>query len=441
MRFSNAITALHIIIAAGTCASTIEAFQIPTHARSAITTPTFLSSTFPTTNKFQTSIPSSTSLTPIPSLRTNKSSSPTSSSSKLSMVTTGKMNCRAIGIGSAAPKTIITNQDLESVVETSDDWIRTRTGISQRHVLTFDLENPSSSEEEGDSETEIETIRTLGTDAARSALEMSGLDPSDIDLVLVATSSADDLFGDATSIAAALDCTNAVAFDLTAACSGFLFGSVTAGQFLSNSGNGYKNAIVVGADALSRWIDWDDRNSCILFGDGAGAMVLSACEDGQEAGILGSSAHSNGKGYKQLNCGYSGSPCKVATPGEGTNLSAGSYDKLSMNGKEVYKFATREVPRVINEALDAAGMTVDDVDHLLLHQANIRIMETVASRMGIPFEKVITNLADYGNTSAASIPLALDEAVRSGQVKEGDIIACAGFGAGLSWGSAILKWK
>lgn len=341
-------------------------------------------------------------------------------SSALGMATAGSLGCRPIGIGSAAPKTVITNVDLEQVVETSDEWISTRTGISQRRVLQHE-----------------EQIKGLASDAGKQALEMSGLNPEDIDLVICATSSADDMFGDATSIAAELGCTNAMGFDLTAACSGFLFATVTAGQFLNNPNN-MKNALIVGADALSRWVDWDDRNSCILFGDGAGAMVLTRDEEAH--GVLGYSAHSNGKGYDDLNLGYCGSPRHVATPGEGTTVSSGSYTKLSMNGREVYKFATREVPRVLSEAIEAADLTIDDVDWLLLHQANIRIMETVAKRLGIPMEKVITNLADYGNTSAASIPLALDEAVRSGQVKKGDIIACAGFGAGLSWGSAVLRW-
>lgn len=355
------------------------------------------------------------------------SSSSASSSTALSMAVTGPLNCRPIGVGSAAPKTIITNADLESIVETNDEWIRTRTGIAQRHVLT----HPTGDDDD-------ETIRDLATRAASNALEMSGLDPLDIDLVIVATSSPDDLFGDAPSVAANLGCTNAFAYDLTAACSGFLFGTVTAGQFLHNGGNSIKNAIVVGADALSHWVDWDDRNSCILFGDGAGAVVLTA--DEEEVGILGGASHSNGLGYKDLKCAYTGSPRLVKTPGDGTVLSAGEYENLSMNGKEVYKFATREVPTVLEEALESAGITVDDVDWLLLHQANIRIMTTVAKRLGIPKEKIITNLADYGNTSAGSIPLALDEAVRSGQVKKGDVIACAGFGAGLSWGSAIMKW-
>jgi 3-oxoacyl-[acyl-carrier-protein] synthase-3 len=322
--------------------------------------------------------------------------------------------------------------DLENVVETSDEWIKTRTGISQRRVLLADAEGS-------------ESIKTLGRDAAERALEMSELAAEDIDLVIVATSSADDLFGDATSVAAALGCKNAVAFDLTAACSGFLFATVTAGQFLSNPNNSFQNAIVVGADALSRWVDWEDRNSCILFGDGAGAMVLttttssSSPDNDAQFGILGASTHSNGLNYNALKCHYKGSDITINTPNP-VVFSKGSYNVFNMDGREVYKFATREVPTVIQEALEAAQMNVEDVDWLLLHQANIRIMEVVASRLNIPMEKVITNLSQYGNTSAASIPLALDEAVRSGKVKKGDVIACAGFGAGLSWGSAILKW-
>jgi len=312
---------------------------------------------------------------------------------------------------------------LESVVETNDEWIQARTGIAQRRVLTGD-----------------ETLRSLGAKAAQQALDMAGISAEDLDMVICATSSPDDMFGDATAIAAEIGCTKAaVGFDLTAACSGFLLGTVTAGQFLSCPGTSMKNVLVVGADALSRWIDWDDRNSCILFGDGAGAMVLTN-EGDEKAGLLGFSAHSNGAGYKDLNCLYAGEERPISTPDEDTILSSGKYAKLAMNGQEVYKFATREVPRVLKEALEAADMTVDEVDWLLLHQANIRIMEIVAKRLGLPMDKVITNLSDYGNTSAASIPIALDEAVRSGKVKKGDVIACAGFGAGLTWGSAIMRW-
>jgi 3-oxoacyl-[acyl-carrier-protein] synthase-3 len=205
------------------------------------------------------------------------------------MAQSGTLSCRPIGIGHAAPLTIITNKDMESVVETNDEWIQARTGIAQRRVL-----------QDG------ETLRALGVEAAKSALEMAQLQPADIDLLICATSSPDDMFGDATAIAAALGCTpHTVAFDLTAACSGFLFGSVTAGQFLSSPGTKFKNAIVIGQDALSRWVDWDDRNSCILFGDGAGAMVVTNsphADNTPAAGLLGYSAHSNGNGYGDLNC-------------------------------------------------------------------------------------------------------------------------------------------
>lgn len=304
------------------------------------------------------------------------------SSTSLSMVTSGPLHCRPIGIGSATPSTVITNQDLESVVETSDEWIRTRTGISERRVLLHNSPKETS-EEEDSSEEAPETIKTLASKAAQQALDMSGLDPESIDLVLVATSSPDDMFGDATSVAAALGCKNAMAFDLTAACSGFLFGITTAGQFLTNNDNTFNNAIVVGADALSRWIDWSDRNSCILFGDGAGAVVLQATEGKGDAGILGSSAHSNGLGYENLKCAYKGSPVTVNTP-EVLELSSGSYDNLAMNGNEVYKFATRSVPRVIKEALVAADLEVEDVDWLLLHQVSATMR---TERSGVSCER------------------------------------------------------
>jgi 3-oxoacyl-[acyl-carrier-protein] synthase-3 len=207
-------------------------------------------------------------------------------SSQLNMAGSGAMNCRPIGVGHAAPEKILTNVDLESVVETSDEWIRTRTGIAQRHVLTGD-----------------ETLRGLGVKAAKQALENSGVDAKDIDLVICATSSADDMFGDATSIASELGCTtDTMAFDLVAACSGFLFATATAGKFLSAPGTKMKNILVIGADALSRWVDWDNRNVCILFGDGAGAMVMTNEGDDEEPGILGFSAHSNGAGMPDLNC-------------------------------------------------------------------------------------------------------------------------------------------
>jgi len=198
--------------------------------------------------------------------------------------TSGSLGCRPIGVGSAAPKTVVTNVDLEQVVDTSDEWIQQRTGIARRHLLL-----------------DGETLRDLSVTAAKNAMEMAGITAEEVDLVICATSSPDDMFGDAPSVASALGCgKNTLAFDLTAACSGFLFATVTAGKFLSG-GNGFKNAIIIGADALSRWVDWDDRNTCILFGDGAGAMVLT--NDDENPGVLGYAAHSNGGGYEDLKLG------------------------------------------------------------------------------------------------------------------------------------------
>eukprot|EP00288_Rhodomonas_lens_P010645 CAMPEP_0177748574 /NCGR_PEP_ID=MMETSP0484_2-20121128/32007_1 /TAXON_ID=354590 /ORGANISM="Rhodomonas lens, Strain RHODO" /LENGTH=346 /DNA_ID=CAMNT_0019263463 /DNA_START=246 /DNA_END=1283 /DNA_ORIENTATION=+ len=329
-----------------------------------------------------------------------------------------KLMAKPIGIGKAAPTPIISNKDMEDIVETTDEWIMTRTGIGSRHCLDG-----------------TETLRDLEVRAAMQALEDSGLNAADIDLVVVATSSPEDMFGDAPYVANMIGAKDAVAFDLTAACSGFLFATVTAGQYLS--GGGYKNAMVIGADALSRWVDWSDRNSCVLFGDGAGAMVLTAVDTEDEAGILGFQMISDGSGHQCLKLPYAGQSQKV---GPKHTTMKGSYDPISMAGKDVYKFATREVPRVLEEALANADVKPEDVDWLLLHQANIRIMEVVAQRFGIPMDKVLRNLDEYGNTSAASIPLALAEAVQSGKVKKGDIVATAGFGAGLSLGAAVIRW-
>jgi len=330
----------------------------------------------------------------------------------------GALRARLVGVGSCAPKTRVTNVDLEDLVETSDEWIAQRTGIRCRHLLA-----PG------------EGLGDLASEAAQQALEQAGIDAADVDLVILATSSPDDLFGDAASVAQRIGAVNAVGFDLTAACSGFLFGLNTASQFLHNGG--YQNAVVIGADALSRWTDWSDRNTCVLFGDGAGAVVLRAAEEGEDAGVLGYEMHSNGAGRQDLALPYGGEPRKLQSI---ATVTRGDYSPITMNGKEVYKFATRVVPPVLKEAMANAGVGVDDIDWLLLHQANIRIIETVATRLGMPMDKVISNLDEYGNTSAGSIPLALDQAVRSGKVKPGDVIACSGFGAGLSWGAAIIRW-
>ena len=258
----------------------------------------------------------------------------------------GSKRARFVGIGSCAPDRRVTNSELEAVVDTSDEWIAKRTGISSRHLLV-----PG------------EKMCDLSATAASRALEMAGVAAEDVDLIICATSSPEDLFGDAPYVAREIGATNAVAFDLTAACSGFLFGVNTAAQFLHNGA--YQTAIVLGADGLSRWVDWDDRNTCVLFGDGAGAVVMKASGDA-DAGLLGFEMHSNGGGREDLCLGYAGTDRELAAITKVTN---GEYAPIAMNGKEVYKFATGRVPEVLAEALETAGISADDIDWLLLHQA------------------------------------------------------------------------
>lgn len=224
---------------------------------------------------------------------------------------------------------------------------------------------------------------------------------------------------------------------MTAACSGFLYGMVTASQFL-NSG-AYKKVLVIGADALTRFLDWNDRGTCILFGDGSGAVVMESTDNVEDSGVLGFALKSRGAGYENLQLRFKDNYQKLENEAENV-VNKGCYGKMGMNGPEVYKFAVNAVPEIIEEGLNNAGLSIADVDWLLLHQANIRIMEHASQVLGIPMSKVLVNLDEYGNTSAGSIPLALEQAVREGKIKNGDIIACAGFGAGLTWGSAILKW-
>lgn len=319
------------------------------------------------------------------------------------------------GSGSAAPKASLDNHQLSQIVETSDEWITARTGIQRRRIATAE-----------------ESLTQLAAEAARQAIAMANLAPTDIDLILLATSTPDDLFGTACRVQAEIGATRAVAFDLTAACSGFVFGMVTAAQYLYTGV--YRNIVLIGADVLSRWVDWSDRRTCILFGDAAGAVVLQANDRDR---LLGFELRSDGTQNHYLNLEYQ----PTATPlVEDLSTGQGTFHPITMNGQEVYRFAVRRVPEVIEKALFRANLTTEQVDWLLLHQANQRILDAVASRLKIPPEKVISNLANYGNTSAASIPLALDEEVRRGTVKVGDTIAAAGFGAGLTWGATVFQW-
>lgn len=319
------------------------------------------------------------------------------------------------GSGACTPQVSLDNSGLSQIVDTSDEWISSRTGIESRRLVS-----------------PPESLSAIATVAAKAALEMAAIAPQDLDLIILATSTADDLFGSASQIQAQLGAERAVAFDLTAACSGFVFGLVTAAQFIRTGV--YRNILLIGADVLSRWVDWSDRRTCILFGDGAGAVVLQASECDR---LLGFELRSDGSQNQFLTLPYQAQAQELIP---GVTVGQGTYQPISMNGQEVYRFAVKKVPEILEKALFRANLSVDEIDWLLLHQANQRILDAVAERFKIPSEKVISNLARYGNTSAASIPIALDEAVRQGKIKPGDIIASSGFGAGLSWGAAIFKW-
>ncbi|KAJ7944769.1 3-oxoacyl-[acyl-carrier-protein] synthase [Quillaja saponaria] len=333
--------------------------------------------------------------------------------------------CKLVGCGSAVPSLEISNDDLAKIVDTNDEWISVRTGIRKRRVLSG-----------------RDKLTNLAVEAARKALQMAEVDPDDVDLVLMCTSTPEDLFGSAPQIQKALGCKrNPLAYDITAACSGFVLGLISAACHIR--GGGFRNVLVIGADSLSRYVDWTDRGTCIIFGDAAGAVVVQACNS-EEDGLFGFDVHSDGDGQRHLNATIKESETDNALGSNGSVVDfpprRSSYSCIQMNGKEVFRFAVRSVPQSIESALEKAGLPASSIDWLLLHQANRRIIDAVAARLDVPSERIISNLANYGNTSAASIPLALDEAVRSGKVKAGHTIAAAGFGAGLTWGSAIVRW-
>ncbi|MEM9768887.1 MAG: beta-ketoacyl-ACP synthase III [Cyanobacteria bacterium P01_D01_bin.71] len=320
-----------------------------------------------------------------------------------------------VGSGSARLSTVLSNDDLSQMVETSDEWIATRTGIRQRYVATAQ-----------------ESLSGLAASAGTAALEMSGLTPDKVDLIILATSTPDDLFGSAAQVQAELGASRAVAFDLTAACSGFLFALITAAQYMRLGV--YQTVLVIGADVLSRWTDWSDRRTCVLFGDGAGAVVLRASDRDR---LLGFEMRSDGSLNGCLNLPYQADAVPLM---DGKTAQKGTFAPITMNGKEVYRFAVKRVPEIIEKALFRAGLTANDIDWLLLHQANQRILDAVASRLEVPSARVISNMSCHGNTSAASIAIALDEAVRGGKIQPGDVVASSGFGAGLSWGAAVFAW-
>ena len=324
---------------------------------------------------------------------------------------------RLCGSGAAVPRLRVSNDDLSARVETSDEWIRTRTGIAARRVAD-----------------ETESLTSLAAAAGQQALQNAGWEASSVDLILLATSSPDDLFGSAPKVQALIGARSAVAFDLTAACSGFLFSLVTAAQYLRTGA--MTRALVIGADQLSRWVDWDDRRSCVLFGDGAGAVAIEACP-AENDGLLGFRLNSDGARGDCLTLAQTSERAELLP---GMSHQRGGYAPIGMNGQEVYKFAVREVPAILKQLLADTNTEAASIDWLLLHQANQRILDAAAERLGIAADKVLSNLANYGNTSAATIPLMLHEAVSDGRIQSGQLIASSGFGAGLSWGAALLRW-
>ena len=320
------------------------------------------------------------------------------------------------GSGSYVPDQILTNQKISQKVDTSDEWIQSRTGISERRISSL-----------GNNVTE------MGYRAALRAIEMANWDIKTIDLVILATSTPHDLFGSAPSIQAKLKANNAVAFDLTAACSGFLFALITASQFLK--GGHFKRAIVIGADQLSSYVDWKDRRSCILFGDGAGAFAIEAINEFDN--FIGFDMKTDGERGSFLNLPAKNNKDSII---DNIDYLSGGFSPIQMNGQEVYKFAVREVPIILNNLLRKTNYSSKEIDWLVLHQANQRILDSVGDRLKIPKEKILSNLKKYGNTSAATIPLVMDECIRNNRIKQNDIIAMSGFGAGLSWGAALIKW-
>jgi 3-oxoacyl-[acyl-carrier-protein] synthase-3 len=319
------------------------------------------------------------------------------------------------GTGSAVPDKVLTNFDLERMVDTSDEWIVTRTGIRERRIAS-----------------EGEYTSTFATAAALRALEAAGVAAEEIDLIVVGTLTPDFPFpATACLVQQNIKAPNAACFDLSAACSGFIYALSTAQRFILTGGA--KKALVIGAEVLSRVVDWTDRNTCLLFGDGAGAVVLEAVEG--ERGVLSTHIHSDGNYWELLHQKGCGSRNPVSQKALDERI---SY--ISMQGNEVFKLAVRAMGEVALEALNANGLTTEDISLFIPHQANQRIIDSVGKRLSLGADKVYVNLDRYGNTSAASIPIALDEVVRAGRVKEGDIVLLSAFGGGLTWGSAALRW-
>jgi 3-oxoacyl-[acyl-carrier-protein] synthase III len=319
------------------------------------------------------------------------------------------------GWGMAVPERILTNEDLAKIVDTNDEWIVSRTGISRRHIAEAN-----------------ETTATLATRAAARALARTRLVPGDLDLVIVSTSSPEHIFpATACLVQDALGAVRAGAFDLSAACTGFIFALNMAAQAIRTGA--IRNALVIGAETLSRLINWEDRTTCVLFGDGAGAFVLEASD--RPGGVLSCVMRSDGSGASLLAVPAGGS--RIPTTIETVER---KLHTIQMNGREVFRFATRVMASATREVAASAGLRLEDIDLIIPHQANLRIIESAARGLRLPMDKFMINIADYGNTSTASIPIAVCEAVAEGRIRPGDHLIMVGFGAGLTWGSLALQW-
>lgn len=326
--------------------------------------------------------------------------------------------CRIAGTGHAVPAGRLTNADLEARVETSDEWIVARTGIRERPMCD-----------------ESEYTSMFAVEAGKAALDMAGLEPADVDLIVCATVTPDMLFpSTACVIQEGLGAKNAAAFDINAGCSGFVYGLQVASQFIA--GGGARRVLLIGAETLTKIVDWEDRSTCVLFGDGAGAAVIEAADVGPGEGILGTAIHSDGAFADLIEMPAGGSRIPPATPG----IVEKRLPFIKMRGNEVFKVAVRTLAQTSETILDRCGLTDDQVRWMIPHQANGRIIQAVGQRLGLAEERVYTNVERFGNTSAASIPIALDELNRAGQIAPGDVVLMAAFGAGLTWGSAGVRW-
>lgn len=326
-----------------------------------------------------------------------------------------KINAGILSIGSAVPEQVLTNADLEKRVDTSDEWIRSMTGISERRIAS-----------------EGETTSDYAVKAAKIALERAGLTPEDIDLIILATFTGDTpLPAAACRVQNALGCKNIPAFDLSAGCSGWVYSLATANAYITSGM--YKHVLVIGADLLSKVTNWTDRSTCILFGDGAGAAVVGPVE--KDYGFLAFDLGADGAGAELLSIQAGGSRTPI-TP----EALANHDDKMIMEGREVFKFAVKIQGEACERVLGKIGLKIEDVELVVPHQANIRIIDSAVQRLGLPKDKFFVNIQKYGNTSAASVPIAMEEAWREGMIKKDDHIIVVGFGAGLTWAAGVMKW-